>query len=644
MRFPLRLNLMSPPGACQSFAMGRKQLAGALPPHYTHRVGLHPGRMLPKRPLMHLSPIDWTIIGVYLVGCTIAGLRMRKYVRTVDDFAVADRGVATSLGITSLAATEVGIVTVVYTSEMGFTNGLAGATFGILTAAAMLVVGLTGFVIVPLRRARVMTIPELFEKRFGKHVRWLAGLVIIVGGVLNMGVFLRTGGEFLTHVTGISNEASFVLPAFGHPIAVGYLELMMTALLAIVLVYTILGGMLSVLITDYLQFLVKGAGIVIVSLMVLWYIPWPQLVASLESAYRSGQKYAADEKPAADRVAARVLEIQKSQGPEAALKYEKLTEESKGKQLQADATALAKRSVLVSMKSDAPVQAVTMAHPFNPFLSKGWAWVLWEAITAIAVVTTWQTIISRVLSARDVQTAKQIYRGSWFYFAGRWCLPGLWGAGAFVYFAAHGGLPQGTGTNMAMAEFLRVILPTGLIGLVLAAMLAAEMSTDSGYLLTWATVIYNDLITPCLRQPLSPRARLLTIRLLVLAIGVFLVIWGLWYQIPGSVWDYLQVTGNIYLASLLALLIGALYWRGANSWGAISAIVLGAAGPLTFLVVNALVGRHYLSRAYYIPAELSGLAAFGLAFAGMFFGSLAGKAAGIPPYTPAIESSMEDAS
>jgi hypothetical protein len=30
-----------------------------------------------------------------------------------------------------------------------------------------------------------------------------------------------------------------------------------------------------------------------------------------------------------------------------------------------------------------------------------------------------------------------------------------------------------------------------------------EMSTDSGYLLTWATVIYNDLIMPCVKRPLS---------------------------------------------------------------------------------------------------------------------------------------------
>jgi hypothetical protein len=43
------------------------------------------------------------------------------------------------------------------------------------------------------------------------------------------------------------------------------------------------------------------------------------------------------------------------------------------------------------------------------------------------------------------------------------------------------------------------------------------MSTDSGYLLTWATVIYDDLIMPCVKKPLTPKTRLLIIRALVLA-------------------------------------------------------------------------------------------------------------------------------
>jgi len=211
---------------------------------------------------------------------------------------------------------------------------------------------------------------------------------------------------------------------------------------------------------------------------------------------------------------------------------------------------------------------------------------------------------------------------------GRFCLPGLWGAAAFLYFWGHGGLPSGLDSLSAMPAFLQVVLPTGLIGLMIAAMLAAEMSTDSGYLLTWATVIYNDIISPCLRRPLSAKAKLLTVRAMVLAIGLFLIFYGLWYELPGGAWDYLAITGNIYLASLFTLLVGALYWRGANSWGAVAAIVLGATGPLAYLVVNAVVDKLQLNPAWKIEAETSGFAAFGLSFAGMYFGSLLGRAFG----------------
>ena len=355
---------------------------------------------------MFLSPIDWMIIAGYLVVCTVAGIRMRRYVTNVDDFAVAAREVESSLGVTSLAATEVGIVTIVYTAQMGFTNGPAGATPGVLTAVAMLLVGLTGFVIVPLREARVMTIPELFEKRFGTRVRWLAGLVVILGGLLNMGVFLRAGGDFLLHVTGVSALAGFEAAVFGHTISLGYLELMMTGLLAIVLVYTVLGGMLSVLITDFLQFIVMGAGIVIVSLMVLWYIPWPEFISGLSTAHEAGQRYAEAAKLETQQVEAAARTIEQTEGKQAAAAFLAAAAQKQGEDLKAAAGELAKQSVLVDTKSDT-ARPLTMAHPFNPFASEGLGvgWVLWQAMTAIAVVTTWQTTIARVLAARDAKTA-----------------------------------------------------------------------------------------------------------------------------------------------------------------------------------------------------------------------------------------------
>jgi len=529
---------------------------------------------------MHLSVIDWLIVIFYLAGCMFAGLWMRRYVRGVEDFAVAGREMDVNLGIASLAATELGLVTIMYTAQLGYEKGFAGATIGVIMAVAMYLVGRTGFIIGPLRSAGVMTVPELFEKRFGKRVRWLAGLFVVLGGVLNMGIFLRLGGEFLLHVTGMSNR--------GHS-----LELIMTILLGLVLLYTVLGGMLSVLVTDYLQFLVMGLGIVITSVLVIKDLGWNGLVSRLWLCW--------------DGSAAGV-----------------------GKTLN--------------------------SHPFNPLhpTNFGWGYLLWQLVFQIAVVTTWQTQISRVLAAKDENTAKRMYRRTAFYFVGRFGLPGLWGAAALVHFSFNGGLPKGLDSLTAMPAYLSTILPIGVIGLVIAGMLAAEMSTDSGYLLTWATVIYNDLILPCVRAPLSPKKQLLLTRSLVLGIGVFLVFYGLWYELPGNAWDYLAVTGNIYLASVFTLLVAGLYWPRAKTHGAFAALILGAIGPITFLLVNLVVLKAgHLAEApptspsfvqtwllnlhqHYpdvkpIRAEIAGASSFGLAFLGMIVGSLLSPATAKSP-------------
>ena len=215
---------------------------------------------------MTLILIDWIIIIVYLAGCMVAGLAMRHYVRGVEDFAVAGREMNVNLGIASLAATEMGLVTIMYTAQLGFEKGLAGSSIGVLMAIAFYMVGRTGFIIEPLRTAGVMTIPELFEKRFNRRVRWLAGLLVVLGGLLNMGIFLRLGGEFLVWCTGMPPS---------------WLECVMTALLGLVLIYTALGGMLSVLVTDYLQFLVMGVGIVVTSILVLINVGGFDLISSL---------------------------------------------------------------------------------------------------------------------------------------------------------------------------------------------------------------------------------------------------------------------------------------------------------------------------------------------------------------------------
>ena len=199
--------------------------------------------------------LDGSIVGVYILLSLIVGLIIKKYVKNVDDFLVAGRSVDLYVGMASLAATEFGIITCMAASQLGYKYGFSGATVGLLMSIIMFTVGKTGFCIEPLRRAGVVTIPEFFEKKFGRKIRWASGVVIVLGGLLNMGVFLRTGGEFLVYVAGLNPK---------------YLEITMTILLLIVAVYTIFGGMLSVLVTDYMQFLLMSIGLVLTTFTIFY--------------------------------------------------------------------------------------------------------------------------------------------------------------------------------------------------------------------------------------------------------------------------------------------------------------------------------------------------------------------------------------
>ena len=135
-----------------------------------------------------------------------------------------------------------------------------------------------------------------------------------------------------------------------------------------------------------------------------------------------------------------------------------------------------------------------------------------------------------------------------------------------------------------MPNLIASVIPVGLIGLLVASMLAADMSTNSSYMIAWSSIIYNDILKPIHKNLWSEKKGLIWNRIIIALIGIFLLLYGLWYPLKGDLWVYLQVTGTIYLSSISVLLIAACYWKKANNWGAVAAIVTGSVIPVTFLI------------------------------------------------------------
>jgi SSS family solute:Na+ symporter len=130
-------------------------------------------------------------------------------------------------------------------------------------------------------------------------------------------------------------------------------------------------------------------------------------------------------------------------------------------------------------------------------------------------------------------------------------------------------------------------------------------------------VITQDIIAPIKKKELSDKSRLLITRISIVSIGLFLLIWGLWFEAPVSLWNYMAVTGTIYLSGAFTVVVAGLYWKKASKTGAMIALwagvlAIGGIGPWTR-------GDNV---PFYASDKFISLMTFIIAFLGMIIGSL----------------------
>ncbi|AWI28883.1 sodium:solute symporter [Streptomyces sp. ICN441] len=182
-----------------------------------------------------------------------------------------------------------------------------------------------------------------------------------------------------------------------------------------------------------------------------------------------------------------------------------------------------------------------------------------------------QDIWQRVFTARDDKVAR--WGGT---VAGTYCLAYAL-AGAVVGTAAKVLYPDLANADDAFATIVKDALPLGVRGLVLAAALAAVMSTSSGALIACATVANND-IWQRLRGAVTRRAdgephdEVKGNRLFILAMGVAVI--GIAIALNNVV-EALTVAYNLLVGGLLVPILGGLLWKRGTVYGALSSVVVG---------------------------------------------------------------------
>jgi Na+/proline symporter len=169
---------------------------------------------------------------------------------SVTDFIVAGRSLPIWICSVSIFATWFGSGIMMGAATSGYDQDfllMIGEPFG--SGLALLLSGL--FFARIMRRARRMTWVEFFEARYGKFAGVFGALTDILSGIIWLGGVLFTFGILLESLTGLPNTVGI----FGG--------------LIVIVIYTMVGGMWAVALTDFIQVAILTIGLVVLSVIVL---------------------------------------------------------------------------------------------------------------------------------------------------------------------------------------------------------------------------------------------------------------------------------------------------------------------------------------------------------------------------------------
>ncbi|MBK3567886.1 sodium:solute symporter [Streptomyces sp. MBT62] len=212
-----------------------------------------------------------------------------------------------------------------------------------------------------------------------------------------------------------------------------------------------------------------------------------------------------------------------------------------------------------------------------------------------------QDIWQRVFTAGSDRTAK--WGGT---VAGTYCLVYAL-AGAVIGTAAKVLYPNLGSADDAFATIVKDELPVGVRGLVLAAALAAVMSTSSGALIACATVANNDIwskLRGAVRRDGAEEQHdeVRGNRAFILVMGVAVIVTAIALN---NVVEALTVAYNLLVGGLLVPILGGLLWKRGTAQGALASVAVGG-----LAVVGLMAGYGILANEPVYYGLLLSLAAY----------------------------------
>lgn len=440
-----------------------------------------------------LHTADYIVIAGYFFLLTMIGFYFWRKMKHVRDFFTGGNAIPWWLAGVSFYLTGFSAFTFVAYSEMAYRFGFVAVTLAWSSAAAM-VIG-TMFLAGRWRRARIVSPVEFLEARYSKHIRQILAWLGIPLKVVDDGLKIYATGVFVSVGLGFDLQMSIVISG------------------VVMLLYTFMGGLWAVVVTDFVQFIILTLGVIVL---------FPLVFSQFDS--------------------------------------------------------------IGSFIDQTPSGFLS---PVNEPFSLIYVFAFYLLIT-LSYNGNW-AFAQKFYSVRDEWDAR---KAGMLAVALKVIGPPLFILPAM---AAHALMPElnipPNSPQYTYAALSLKFLPVGLMGLMIAAMFSATMSTLSGDYNVMASVITEDIYRRLFDKDASQKRLVIVARIATLVIGILTILIGvsLVATAQKGLFEVMVTVFGLFVGPMLIPMLAGLLSRRVTWRGAAAGIAVGFVSGLTFFLYKTFV-------------------------------------------------------
>jgi len=534
-----------------------------------------------------MSAIDWSIIGLYLAWIVWDGIRLSKNTNKIDGFFLASKSLPWWAVGLSVMATQLSAITMTSSTGQGYADGIGLLQQYYALPIAMIIISVT---FVPFfRNANIYTAYEYLEGRFDARVRSLTALLFLLSRGMSTGVVISAPAVVLSVMIGADISTICVLLAV--PTAI----------------YTMYGGVQAVAWTDVKQMYLIVGGLVAACVTLI--VGLPSDVSVNDAMHLAG---AAGKLQAFNFSTDPSVRFTFWTGTIGALflflSYFGTDQSQVQRYLTAKTDDEARTSLFMSAYWKIPLQALVMIigvlmfvfYLFTPppmlFNSVHESRV--RASDRAAEFTALEQQFTAAVGQRST-AAKQLAQAErsgdtvavatqQLAFRDSEARVKSVRAEAITLVKDVTGDGSYNDVNYVFPTYIVTQMPVGLIGLLMAAIFAAAMSTIAGELSALSTSTVMDFYRRWVKSDADDAQLLRISRYAMLFWAVFASFVAIWAAELGSLIEVVNRFGSFFYGSILGVFLLAIGWQRANAIGALVGLVAGMSSVAYFTLYTSV--------------------------------------------------------